>query len=340
MKTTAAALLMVVSVAAVPPRAGEDPGPPGDPASAGPAAEEEQQPAATEVALRFAWPAGLKATVTTTKARTRRAEETTTRISTIQYSMLVEADGENLRIRISDAAAGIEGDLAALPPQARAQLVAQAADLTPDYRVTKGGEFAGLHDLPTVRKKLETLLRGMLPGDADEGMVAQILSVVTSEAFLNAKAAEQWNALVGTWAGADFELGADYTLSSQEPLPVMPGEQILMHYVFSANRLLPCRRGGTERTCAELEMTSTADPEDAARVTQAMISKLALDSSLPGAAFTTLEIENVLLVVTEPNGLVPHSLTLTRTIRGTVRAEGKEQAIEQVDRTDTHYAYP
>ena len=87
-------------------------------------------------------------------------------------------------------------------------------------------------------------------------------------------------------------------------------------------------------------MRSTADPEDTRRVIQSFLSKLADGAMQETPIFKTLEIENTIEVVSEPDGLVPHRYKLTKVVRGTVAAAGAEQRVEQIDSTETHYAYP
>lgn len=293
---------------------------------------------ADSVALKFAWPPGLTIAVTSTKSRTRITEKRTTRSATSRYTLTTEAEGGNLRIHVADPSFETSGDTQ-LPPAAQAQMLAQVAELMPDYVVSPAGAFIGIHDLPAYQGRLQAFLAKVLPANVDPGMLARMQKLLTSEAFLNAKAAEQWNAVVGTWVGADFEIGARYAHSNNEPVALFPGQQVKMNYTFSAKRLLKCTRGGVERTCAELEMRSSADPEDTKRMIEAFIQSFA-GRALPQApVFRALEIESVLLVVTEPDGLIPHSHSLTRTIRTTVSVGDKEQRGEQVELTQASYAY-
>lgn len=310
-------------------------------ASAGFAAEHAvPEPGSNTVDLVFAWQPGLRTSVTTTKSRTRVTNERTTRSATSRYTLVVGAEGENLRIHFEDPSFELGEQADSLPASAREQLVAQVADMAPDYVVSRSGAFIGIHDLPGFQKKLEAFLEKIFPDDLESDMLQKIQGMISSEAFLNARAAEQWNAVVGAWVGAEFELGEAYTHSSREPVPVFPGQQILMNYSFSAVRLVPCQRGGADRRCAELEMRSVADPEDTKRMIQAFLSNVIGDELPVAPVFRTLEIENVIRVVTEPNGLLPHALSITKTLKGTVSAGGQEQDIEQVDETKVSYAYP
>ncbi len=292
------------------------------------------------VALRFAWPEGLRAKVTSTKTRTRDVRESSSRSATSSYTLAVDTHEEKLRIRFLDArfspGEGFEG----LPAEVRAQVVPHIAHLVPDYLVTKGGEFAGIVDLAALKKGLEDLFGAFLPAEADPELVSRLRAGLLSESLLQSKAAEEWNAIVGAWIGADLEIGSEYAYGGKEPAPAIPGEEILMSYRFLAKRLLPCRRGGVERTCVELELRSASDPEDSQRVTSKVLERLVGGKAGEVAPLRALAVENSIRLVTEPDGLVPHELDLVRNFRGAVRFEGKDQPFEQVDRTETRFVYP
>jgi hypothetical protein len=145
---------------------------------------------------------------------------------------------------------------------------------------------------------------------------------------------------VGAWAGAEFEFGEIYGYSNREPIPAFPGQMILMNYEFEAKRLVPCRRAGKDRQCAEVEMRSTTDPEDTKKMIESVLSKLSGGEMPPIPPFKTLEVENTILLVTEPDGLVPHAYTVTRSMRGTAEIEGEVQSLRQVDETRVTYTYP
>jgi hypothetical protein len=166
-----------------------------------------------------------------------------------------------------------------------------------------------------------------------------MVQTLTSEQALNASAAQQWNFMVGTWAGAQLALGQELEQSQKEPVPMLPGNEILMHYTIRAKRRLPCTREGVERGCVELEMRSTSDPDDMRRVIEAVFAKLgAQDLKVP--AFRSLQVEMLLEVVTEPDGLFPHSVSTTRRMNGTVELDGQTREVSQEEVTRFQLDYP
>lgn len=59
-----------------------------------------------------------------------------------------------------------------------------------------------------------------------------------NEETLLASVAQEWNALVGAWAGAELEIGAEYGLSHEEPLALLGGALVPYDYVFGVSMLV------------------------------------------------------------------------------------------------------
>lgn len=304
----------------------------------GPRAEPE-----TEVVhLVFAWPPGLRGSVSATQTREETIDgDQTTDSATFRYSFQVVSEGENLRLDF-DSASLETSDVDAAMKSMQADVAARLAELMPSYFVSKAGDFAGIHDFAafqrSVQAMFDTAFKDLDPAVAQQA--SPLRDAMTSEAFLTSKAMEEWNAVVGVWTGAELEVGAEYVYSDQEPVPAFPGEEVLMNYTVSAKGFAPCRRGDEELRCVELEMRSSADPEDTRRLIEGFLAKLVGEGNTAAPVFTSLEIENVIVVLTEPATLVPHTSFRTRTIRGTGSAAGEESRVEQVDRTEQRYTYP
>ena len=219
----------------------------------------------THVALDFHWEPGLEAAVVSTRSRTRKGTNESHSTMTSRYRLRVDADGDQLRIGFEDLTLEAAENQPATPEAM--QFVGQMADLAPDYRVKKTGEFVGLHDFASYQEALNAMLSGMVADGAEEAL-GPLLEMLTSEAFVNTRASEQWNAIVGAWVGAELEIGEAYEAQIREPIPVIPGEHVLMNYTFEVTGWVTCERGGRTRQCAVLEMRSTADPDDMKRRSQ------------------------------------------------------------------------
>ena len=287
------------------------------------------------VALSFAWKPGMQASVTTNRKRTRNIGAPTVRTATLRYKLRVEPDTGGLRIRFEDHVFEHKSD----DSPAATRFGENAAGLMPDFVVAKDGEFQRIHDVGAYQARFRVLLRSMLANPEDSTTLQGVQAALTSEAVLSSAVKEYWNAVVGTWVGVTFEAGETYGYSSKEPIAFFPGQQVQMNYSFMVKRRLPCSSNTSAHPCVELEMRSVADPENTKRMIETMFEKFS-GGVAKVAALKTLAVENVILLVTEPNGLIPHRMKATKTVKGTMSVEGKDVPIEQVDVTQTEYAYP
>jgi hypothetical protein len=296
-------------------------------------AEAPPDPDSAAVRLEFAWPVGTRARVTTTKSRRTTGDRKESSSGTTSYTMQVAALGDSLRIQSLDPRFEAEGDLAGVPAAARAQF----ADALPEFVVDREGAFLGLHDPAAARSAVLGMLRGAMKEPVDEGVRNSIEGMLTEEVLSNF-AAQAWNAVVGAWVGGEMELGAEYETSARGPVPIAPGETILMRNVFRAERLVPCKRAGSDRRCVELTMTTTPDPEEMKTFLQAFLAKFPGGEQVPRPS--AFDIVTEVRLVTEPAGMLPHSMSMIRRTSVTMEVEGRKSQAERVDETRTSYVYP
>ena len=307
-----------------------------------PAAAAAPTPASAPATVtpKFTWEPGLKANVTFTTSRTRVVDKRTTTATEGRYTLSVLAEGPNLRIHISDPKLGKKGGASTTDStMTQARVIEQLAAMAPDFVVARSGEFVKIHDLPGFQGRIKAFFTEHMPKGTDSTVGRNVLDQVTSEAFLTSRIADEWNAVVGSWlGGVELQLGQEYETTAREPIPMMPGEQVIMRKSFSASRRVDCRRGGVDRDCVELIFTSSTDPDDTKQVLQAALSRLG-DQALSGMVFKTIEIETKILVVTEPNGLLPHRYKLTKTVRGVAAIGQEERTLDQIDERETTYEW-
>jgi hypothetical protein len=89
----------------------------------------------------------------------------------------------------------------------------------------------------------------------------------------------------------------------------------------------------------EISLRSSPDPALLPAVSRAVAPRLAEANAQPDAPLGELSIENELLLVTEPDTLLPHRVVWTRAVRAAPRGDDAPPAVEQVDRTETEYRY-
>ncbi|HYG66079.1 MAG TPA: hypothetical protein VD838_00420 [Anaeromyxobacteraceae bacterium] len=284
------------------------------------------------VALRFAWPERLEAQVIQRVTRTRTGQPT--RRSTTRFAQLAARDGDRHRISVRDVR--FEGDLP-IPPGAgvtRADFVAATEAIV--QLVTAQGELAAIEGTEPVKALLQKTL------EASDVPKAQLeRAVALGDAALRAESQEAWNLAVGFWIGAELELGERYGLENEAELPLLPGTTARYEVEFGVARKVPCAPGEKAARCVEIGLRSVPDPEVMPRITTALVERMAgPEVKIPEAAIQGVEVENELVLVTEPSTLVPHRLVWTKAIRVTALGEGETaRTLEQLDRREWDYDY-
>ena len=287
--------------------------------------------------LRFDWPIGLKGKVTQTMNRTQgpvsRDSETT-----YDFELKEAADG----LIIDTSNASTKTDLSQVPPQMQ-NVLKRLMGVMPDYKVSRGGEFVGAADL----EKLQAEIRGVMDSllsEMPESMrpqMQQVMSQVTSEEALLAQLSETWNVSVAMWIDAEPELGEVYQLEFEEPHPMAPQIMLPQTLEFSLQGREPCKRGGKERRCVRLSVTSTPDPAKLGEATMAILQQFNGGQPLPDEALASMKemsMREDIDLVTEPDTLIPHKLTKIKTISMDLSAVG-QPSMERVDRTEVTYTY-
>ena len=299
--------------------------------SAGPSTAEAQ-----EVPFVFGWKPGLKIRV-----HYKSAQETPgkSRQSAVSYTMAVDAAGERLAIRFQDPK--LAGALPAANAGAQAFQEQFATAIFPEILVTKSGQYAGLFDpveqSSRVRLLLDKLVAEKVTGPARIG-INNALDMFSSPAFLQSKAGDMWNPIVGTWIGARLEVGEDYAFEQTAPFPLLPGAQIKMKGTFSVVETHTCLRGGIERLCAGVQMITESDPQNVARVVEELIAR-ANTTGKPAPKVDTLSVKTELTLVTEPDGLFPHEYVATREMHLSLTTNGKTEKADRIDLQEAKYTY-
>jgi len=248
----------------------------------------------------------------------------------------VETAGEGLGIRYSRPTFESEGRR--LPPSAERTLE-QAASLVPDFRVSRDGSFAGLRDIAQFRADVLEYMERSVSQDLPPEAQARIREGLSSELTIRDKTRSRWDAIVGSWSGAQVKLGVPLVTLAPQSIPLFPGRSILMRLVRTARRLVPCARGGQARTCIELEVLAASDPADAARLIEAIRKDFSAKEQREDAMFESIEMYSALRVTTEPDGLYPHKVWSRRVTRARFSRQGHEWHADQTTELRESYAY-
>lgn len=290
--------------------------------------------------LTFRWPATVSARVDAQRYRERhnhgRHDTSNVRVF---YRMTAQRSRDEYVVKFSDFQ---------LPDGARGAGATQAAALmerlgaiVPSYRVNAGGEFVRLESPETIRALIDTMMTSMTAKDGPPPpQLKQFMNSMLSDDVLSASAAQEWNALVGTWVGAELEVGEVYGSEGEEPVPVFQNASVKFEYEFSAVRRMSCDSvtAPKARDCLELQMVSRPDTAAMRELLQRFMGALVPDAA-KAVGFTDFGVENVVTLVARPESLLPVSLVVYKEVTGTVRSDGKTEKIYQMDVKTQRYSY-
>lgn len=307
---------------------------------AAPAATQESPPDTTAVRFHFAWPAGTRARVETTRIRARDSGGVgDTMEVTLRCEMRVLSHPEGLLIEYNHF------EFPEPPEGERARQIQQVmqglSSLSPSIVVSGAGEMIRLDRPDRLAARLDSLLAPVF-GTLEDAppQIRSLVESALSESTLASGAAQEWNALVGSWAGAEFTPGNSYTLSSNEPIPLLGGVIVPMTYEFALVGHGPCRDGEDPAGCVMVTLQSYPDPEAMRKAVGDFMEKIT-PGTVPGrVVFKSLDTSTHLSVVMSPATMLPHRVELTRGVEGTIAVpEGQETDFQQVDARITTYTY-
>ncbi|HET8538668.1 MAG TPA: hypothetical protein VFL83_02230 [Anaeromyxobacter sp.] len=288
------------------------------PGAGGPPAPERPEPVAR---LRFAWRAPLRARVTFRRARLRPGAAPA--VFTARYETRVEAAPGGLLIGTRGTT--WRGDLPFPRAVEREAIRASEAIV---QRVEPEGRFAGLEGVEAMRPVLARVFEeASVPPDA------AARATPLAEAALRVEAEELWNLAVGFWSGADLRVGESYALASEGEIPLVPGARAPQRVEFAVRRRVPCAAGERAARCVEATLRQTPDRAAVERAAEALLARLLPEGAEGGAgASGELAAEGELLLVTDPDTLLPRRLVWTKAVR--LGPDDRPPRAELVDRLE------
>ena len=305
-------------------------------------AQAAQKPAAKvdTARLTFRWPETVTARVETKRYRERhnsgRHDTTDARVS---YRMTAQRSGQEYVVRFGDFR--MHGNGGSTGGAEAAAFMERLGAIAPSYRVTAAGEFARLESPEMIRRFIDSLFTSLAAKDGPPPpQLRQLMNSMLSDDALAASAAQEWNALVGTWVGAELEVGEVYGSEGEEPVPIFQNATVRFEYEFSAVRRMSCDSVAAPkaRDCIELEMVSRPDTAAMRELLQRVMGTLA-PAEARNMGFTDFSVENVVTLVARPESLLPMSLVVAKKVTGAVRTVGKTEKVYQLDVKSQRYSY-
>lgn len=292
------------------------------------------------ILLQFDWPDGMTADVEAYRAKVKWSSQGSDSLRVdLSYRVRVE-DQRSDRVIRHDSVTVPALEFASMSGSREAHLVEQLATLTPSYVVSSDGMFQRLEDVEALRSLVAGIVDEATGRQLDElpAGAQELIRSLTSDEMLATSAAQQWNAMVGFWVGADLEVGALYELESDEPIPLLGGFIVPTIHRFLLVGRVPCNAVAVNVECVELQMVSIPDSKSFQEILQATAGRLATDEdAIP--TFRDVRIETEVTLITEPAMLIPHRLEIVKTFSAAVDEAGASLDIGQVETRSYSYRY-
>ncbi len=273
--------------------------PPAEPEAATQADPSAEPEAAAPIALRFDWPDGLVLDVEY-RRWSEPADETA---RTLRYRIEVSRRFRSKRIDVSAPRI-----LEPVSPEGAARTL---APLVPSFVVGRDGQVDRLADADAHRAKMLALLGP----DADPDAVPVWLEELMADEALLEGVRDRWSPLVGAWVGAEMQPDVRYQGDDEVVVPLFGGLAIPLATDYGLGPLGPCdaQPDGQGPRCVELTYRAHPDP---ARWETFLAEEVLprLGQRAPGARVEDLRVEHEIRLVTEPEGLRPHALEVTRRV--------------------------
>ena len=311
-------------------------------------------PETAAVRLEFGWKPGMSARVETSRIRSRTTGGKTDSGSVaMRHRLRSEPHARGLLVTFSDPEIlGTSGLTSGDGSGAIQGVVQLAASVFPNFVVDSTGSMGDLTNVPEMRAKLDSLValilvpldaaleRPELKGVFSQPQFKEMLGNLASEATLRRAAQQEWNMLVGLWAGAEFEPGEAYSAEAEESIPMLNGAVIPMRYEFSLETRARCTGTTGPPTCVVLRMRSEPREESMRQALDDFMKRMSAGKSAGVVAFESLSIVNTVAVTVEPSTMRPYRLHVEKRITGGIRVEGSGvQQMSQVDERSTRFLW-
>lgn len=291
------------------------------------------------IPLRFGWEPGMQAEVDFEQVRVRRMRNASdsARLAAT-YRMNVSAHAGGLAIDYS----GMRWT--ALPPPSpvtgryyEAQALVNVG-ARPRSVVSRAGLFLRVEGEEQVaaqtRAAVEPLLAGVDASMRESGRA--ILAARLQPEALRHAAADEWNVMVGLWAGKELKVGEPYTMENVSRSPVFENVTIPIHVTMRIVGRIRCTPQDPEARCVEMEFLSAPDQETMARAHNDLLQRSGVPAEQVQATFAELNVQSSIRLHADPRTLRLYYVQIVRTASGHPGAGG----LRQVQTRTFRFRYP
>ncbi len=287
------------------------------------------------VALSFNWPVGLEAAISHRRLQILSGDHARPESTSVlvEYQMRV---GDDSRGRLVEYRNFRFPGLSSPTDQAQSagwlEQVASAG--TPSLVVNDSGEMVSVADPEGFAATLRAMVQPMIDSlPAQKAGLRDLFQRLLNPDVLGARAAGEWNALVGWWAGAKLERGSAIETTDDQPLALFGGKIVPYHTRRTFLSRERCTAAARESLCVELELISVPD----SAVIRELIGGILAEATRNGAQVTALlrhmEAEYRIRVLVEPKGLIPHAMDMIQSFQVEVESPAEGVSRQSMERS-------
>ncbi len=299
--------------------------------------------------LEFQWPIGLHAKVVEQRETWENSSDGADSTSAaLSYTMHVENHPQGYLVRHSDfvfsdsrSRARGRSDEASEITLNLEELSSQVGAMIPSYVVSPQGELVGIDGLEALQSQAREMLRTDLAASERQGPATrELLEQLLSRDFFLAQANEVWSELVGFWIGSELEIGVTYEFEQEEANPLVPNVMLPFTYQFGAKEMVPCTAGDRDSDCIALELVSFPDPDAMEALILELLERMNGVDASDQVFYERLQMENYVLLVADPETLIPYRLESSKIVSGrSVRSDGEAADFDQISVRTVTYTY-
>jgi hypothetical protein len=277
-----------------------------------------QEGSGETIPLRFGWEPGMQAEIDYEQVRVRRmgSESDSARLAAT-YRMDVSAHAGGLAIDYS----GMRWTALA-PPIPRTgrfyEAQARVRGARPRSVVSRAGAFLRAEGEEQVAARTRPALEPLLAGvDASMRESARaLLAAALQPGVLRHAARDEWNVMVGLWAGKELEVGEPYTMENESRSPVFENVTIPIHVTLRIVGRTRCTPQDAEARCVEMELVSAPDQEMMARAHNDLLQRSGVPAEQVQATFSELNIQSSVRLHADPRTLRLYYVQIVRNASG------------------------
>ena len=291
-----------------------------------------QATAGDSIVLRFAWPVGTVAQVQYTQVIEREGDgDEPTRIEFEgEYTLHVHEHPSGLLVEYLDPLATRFRSSPVLAPDDPRRLVYSTLGMVvPDLVISRDGQLLGVDGLTTLALAITEVVGQQAPA-AD---VQAIVGEMVNGPQLLRTARERWNNQVAIWMDAVLRVGETGGGEALEANPLFPSLVVPYEYRFALLGMEPCGTSGG--SCAQIELASAHDPEELNGAMTEALARVGLEN----LSFDGLVQESRVSLVTDPETLLTHELTMSKRVQGILEEGGQARVFRRLDETRLVYTY-